>query len=137
MVLAAAETAGNQGLRAVEMGDADVMSSVHQDVPIGPPQRGAGDDQMLARFTGAVDLIGAALLLTDRWCKPAAAVLGLWTIFLGIWFHRFWAVDSAHWQPTVDDFFHHFVMTGAFIYIAMVGAGRASRGNLLARSAAA
>jgi putative oxidoreductase len=69
----------------------------------------------------------AAALLTTRYCRPAAAILAVWTFVLGLWFHRFWSVTPQEWQMMIDSFFHHFVMTGGFIYVAIFGAdGRIS-----------
>jgi putative oxidoreductase len=72
----------------------------------------------------ALELGCAALLLTRRFCRPAAVVLALWTLFLGLWFHRFWAVPDDRWQDMIDSFFHHFVMVGGYIYLAVFGPGR-------------
>jgi putative oxidoreductase len=69
----------------------------------------------------------AAALLTRRLCRPAAAILAVWTLVLGLWFHRFWAVPAADWQMMIDSFFHHFVMTGGFIYVAVFGTGDIGR----------
>lgn len=85
----------------------------------------------LARFTMPLAIIlelgAAAMLLTPRYCRLGAAILAVWTFVLGIWFHRFWAVPAADWQMMIDSFFHHFVMTGGFLYVAVFGAGRRDR----------
>jgi putative oxidoreductase len=76
--------------------------------------------------------LGASVaLVTPRYCRTAALALALWTITLGVWFHPFWSVSGDRWQDTVDGFFHHLVMTGGLIYVAVLGAG----GPLLTRSA--
>ena len=68
--------------------------------------------------------LGCAVgLLLPRYCRIAAAILAVWTFLLGIWFHRFWAVPEDEWQMMIDSFFHHFVMTGGFLYVAVFGAG--------------
>ena len=66
----------------------------------------------------------AAMLLAPRYCRLGARILAVWTLVLGIWFHRFWAVPPAEWQSTIDSFFHHFVMVGGFLYVAVFGDGR-------------
>ena len=75
--------------------------------------------------------LGCAIaLLFPRSCRIAASILAVWTFLLGIWFHRFWAVTPQEWQMMIDSFFHHFVMTGGFIYVAVFGAGEfAARRN--------
>lgn len=74
----------------------------------------------------AIDLICGLMLLSPRWCRTGAAILAPWTFFLGIWFHRFWAVSPAEWQMMVDNFFHHFVMTGGLLYLALTSREDAS-----------
>ncbi len=76
-----------------------------------------------------LEIGGALLLLTNRFCRPAAWTLAVWTLFLGIWFHRFWAVPDAQWQEMVDSFFHHFVMIGGYIYLATLGTKPRSSNN--------
>jgi putative oxidoreductase len=82
----------------------------------------------LMPFAIILELGCALLLVTSRHCRIAATILAVWTFVLGIWFHQFWSVPDAEWQMMIDSFFHHFVMTGGFIYVAVFGA-RASRDN--------
>lgn len=74
-------------------------------------------------FAIVLELGCAAMLLTPRYCRQGAAVLAVWTFVLGIWFHQFWAAPAAAWQEMIDSFFHHLVMTGGFVYVAIFGAG--------------
>jgi putative oxidoreductase len=68
--------------------------------------------------------IGCAALLISGWGARAAAIaLGIWMLILGPWFHQFWNAPPAMWQVTIDDFFHHFVMIGGMIYLAVYGPG--------------
>jgi putative oxidoreductase len=76
----------------------------------------------LMPFAILLELACAALLVTSKYCRIAATILAIWTFILGIWFHQFWSVSDAEWQMMVDSFFHHFVMTGGFIYVAIFGA---------------
>lgn len=77
----------------------------------------------------ALELGCAILVLTNAWCRIGAGILAAWTLFLGVWFHRFWAVPAAEWQNMIDSFFHHLVMTGGFIYLAVFGTGRDGLGQ--------
>ena len=61
MILAPGEPVGDQVLRAVEKDDADIVSSVHEDIAIGALQRRAGDHDMLAGLADPVDLVGNRL----------------------------------------------------------------------------
>jgi len=68
--------------------------------------------------------IAAALMLVSGWrAREAAAALALWIIVLGPWFHRFWNAPPQMWQVVIDDFFHHLVMFGGMIYVAVFGPG--------------
>ncbi len=60
--------------------------------------------------------IAAALMLVSGW-------RALWIIVLGPWFHRFWNAPPQMWQVVIDDFFHHLVMFGGMIYVAVFGPG--------------
>jgi putative oxidoreductase len=71
----------------------------------------------------------AAMLFSPRYCRLGAAILAVWTFVLGVWFHRFWAVPAAEWQMMIDSFFHHFVMVGGFMYVAVFGDGHPVEGK--------
>lgn len=69
--------------------------------------------------------ITAALMLIIGWrTRIAAIALAVWMLVLGPWFHQFWNVPREMWQMMIDDFFHHFVMIGGMIYVAVFGPGR-------------
>src|SRR5215472_4917960 len=68
MALAQPEAVRNQFLRTVKVDELDVMSAVHQDIAIDPPQRRAAHHHVLAVGRGAVDLG------SDR-AQPGPAVL--------------------------------------------------------------
>lgn len=69
-----------------------------------------------------LELTCAVFMVTERYCRIGASILAVWTFVLGVWFHRFWAVPADQWQMMIDSFFHHFVMVGGFIYVAIFGA---------------
>ena len=78
---------------------------------------------ILMPFAISLELGCSALILTNRYCRSGAAVLCVWTLLLGPWFHRFWEVqDPAQWQNTIDSFFHHLTMAGGLLYLAIAGA---------------
>jgi transmembrane protein len=85
----------------------------------------------LMPFAIILELGCSALILTKRYCRIGAAVLCVWTLFLGPWFHRFWEVqDPGQWQNVIDSFFHHLTIAGGLLYLAVVGAPPpASRGR--------
>jgi len=71
--------------------------------------------------------LGAAAAVMAGWhTRIAAIALILWTLILGVWFHQFWSSPPPMWQVSIDDFFHHFVMAGGFVFLAVCGPGRMS-----------
>ena len=78
----------------------------------------------------AVFEIGTALMLVTGWrAREAAAALAAWIIVLGPLFHQFWNAPPHMWQVMVDDFFHHIVMFGGMVYLAVFGPGAWSLGR--------
>jgi putative oxidoreductase len=76
--------------------------------------------------------IGAGLMLLTGWrAREAAAALAAWIIVLGPLFHQFWNAPPDAWQAMIDSLFHHFVMFGGMIYVAVFGPGawRIDSGN--------
>jgi putative oxidoreductase len=64
-----------------------------------------------------------AMLLLGWHARLAAMIFAAWVLVLGPSFHRFWAEPPATWQVVVDGFFHHLVMAGGFICLAVCGPG--------------
>jgi putative oxidoreductase len=68
--------------------------------------------------------IGCAVMLVTGWrARSAALILAVWMLVLGPWFHPFWNAPPEQWQVMIDDFFHHIVMIGGMIYVAVCGPG--------------
>ncbi|SRR6266478_2687724 len=68
--------------------------------------------------------LGASALLVSGWhAREGALALMAWLLWTGPWFHRFWETPPPMWQMMVDDFFHHLVMAGGFLYVAVCGPG--------------
>ena len=73
----------------------------------------------------AVFEVATGLMLVTGWrAREAAAALAVWIIVLGPLFHQFWNAPPQLWQGSVDDFFHHIVMFGGMVYVAVFGPGR-------------
>jgi putative oxidoreductase len=69
--------------------------------------------------------IGCGLMLVTGWrAREAAAALAVWILVLGPLFHQFWNAPPQMWQATIDNFFHHLVMFGGMVYLAVFGPGR-------------
>jgi putative oxidoreductase len=78
----------------------------------------------LAMPLAALFEITAGLLLATGWrAREAASALALWIIILGPLFHQFWKVPPQFWQESIDSFFHHLVMFGGMVYVAIFGPG--------------
>jgi putative oxidoreductase len=72
----------------------------------------------------AVFEITAGLMLVTGWrARQAGVALAVWIIVLGPLFHQFWNAPPEAWQGMVDNFFHHLVMFGGMVYIAVFGPG--------------
>lgn len=79
--------------------------------------------------------LACSLALILGWkTRPAAIALALWMVVLGPMFHQFWNAPPDRWQQAIDDFFHHFVMIGGMIYIAVFGPGSLSVGRRSSRA---
>lgn len=79
----------------------------------------------LAMPLAALFEVAMGLSLASGWrAREAAAALALWIIVLGPLFHQFWNVPPQRWQESVDNFFHHLVMFGGMVYVAVFGPGR-------------
>jgi putative oxidoreductase len=78
----------------------------------------------LAMPLAALFEVAMGLLLATGWrAREAAVALALWIIVLGPLFHQFWRVPPQFWQESVDNFFHHLVMFGGMVYVAVFGPG--------------
>ena len=74
--------------------------------------------------------IGSGLMLVTGWrAREAGAALAVWILLLGPLFHQFWNAPPQMWQAMIDNFFHHFVMFGGMVYLAIFGPGRWSLGG--------
>ena len=82
--------------------------------------------RLLMPMAIAFELGAAALVMAGWHARIAAVALSVWTLILGVWFHQFWSSPPAMWQVSIDDFFHHFVMAGGLIFLAVCGPGRLS-----------
>ncbi|MDB6012218.1 MAG: DoxX family protein [Gammaproteobacteria bacterium] len=78
---------------------------------------------LLMPLAGLFEVASAVMLITGWHARRAAAALAAWIIVLGPLFHRFWEAPPQLWQIEIDDLFHHFVMFGGMIYVAVIGPG--------------
>lgn len=78
---------------------------------------------LLMPLAGLFEVASAVMLITGWHARQAAAALAAWIIVLGPLFHRFWEAPPQLWQTEIDGLFHHFVMFGGMIYLAVFGPG--------------
>jgi putative oxidoreductase len=78
---------------------------------------------LLMPLAGLFEVASAVMLITGWHARQAAAALAAWIIVLGPLFHRFWEAPPQLWQIEIDGLFHHFVMFGGMIYLAVFGPG--------------
>ena len=79
---------------------------------------------LLMPLAGLFEVASAVMLITGWHARQAAVALAAWIIVLGPLFHRFWEAPPQLWQIEIDGLFHHFVMFGGMIYLAVFGPGR-------------
>ena len=79
--------------------------------------------QVVMPLAGLFEVATGLMLATGWRARQAAAALAAWIIVLGPLFHQFWNVAPQLWQASIDNFFHHFVMFGGMIYVAVFGPG--------------
>ena len=76
-------------------------------------------------LAGFLEIVAALMIVTGWHARSAAVALAVWMTVLNPWFHPFWTLPPGQmWQLIVDSFFHHFVMIGGMIYLAVFGPGR-------------
>ena len=78
---------------------------------------------LLMPLAGMFEIASGLMLVTGWHARQAAAALAAWIIVLGPLFHRFWDAPPQFRQIMMDDLFHHFVMFGGMIYVAVFGSG--------------
>ena len=78
---------------------------------------------LLMPLAAVFEIVAGLMIVTGWRARQAAAALALWIIVLGPLFHQFWSAPPPLWQAMVDGFFHHLVMFGGMIYLAVFGPG--------------
>lgn len=71
-----------------------------------------------ALATLCLELIAPVLILTGRYRWLAAGALGVFTFFANLLANRFWELSGTERFVTMNGFFEHIGLVGAFILIA-------------------
>lgn len=74
-------------------------------------------------FAALFEIVTGTMLVTGWRAREAAVALAVWIIVLGPAFHQFWNAPPELWQGVIDNFFHHLVMFGGMVYVAVFGPG--------------
>src|SRR5262249_34679660 len=60
------------------------------------------------------ELVGAALVIANRWTWLAAGALGVFTVFATLLAHRFWSFTGAERQMQLNSFLEHAAICAGF-----------------------
>jgi len=80
----------------------------------------------VAPFVICAELAGGCMLILGWSARAAAIFFAGFCAILGPWFHQFWNASPERWQESADGFFHHLVMAGGFVVLAIHGPGTLS-----------
>ncbi len=75
-----------------------------------------------AALTIAVELIGPALILSDRLVWLGAGMLGVFTGLAAITVNAFWTMQGAERFAATNAFFEHVGLIGGFALVALIAA---------------
>jgi putative oxidoreductase len=81
---------------------------------------------LVTPFVIAAEIIGSLMLIAGWNTRMPAIYFAIFCAILGPWFHQFWNASPEKWQEAIDGFFHHFVMAGGFVFLAVYGPGAIS-----------
>ena len=73
-----------------------------------------------AALTILVELLGAALVLANRWVWLGAGMLGVFTAFAALTANAFWTMAGAERFAATNAFFEHLGLIGGFALVAMI-----------------
>ncbi|MBH2000538.1 MAG: DoxX family protein, partial [Sphingomonadaceae bacterium] len=75
---------------------------------------------LFAALTIAVELVGPALILLDRFTWLGAGMLGIFTLLAACVANNFWTMQGAERFMATNAFFEHIGLIGGFVLVAMV-----------------
>lgn len=73
-----------------------------------------------AALTIAVELVGAALVISGRWLWLGAGMLGVFTAFAALVANPFWTMAGSERFMATNAFFEHVGLIGGFVLAAML-----------------
>jgi putative oxidoreductase len=85
-------------------------------------------------IAAAVELIGAALLITGYQARLSAWVLFVYLIVATFVFHNFWAAQGMEQQTQLINFLKNVAIMGGLLMVAAFGPGRLALGNSASES---
>lgn len=80
-------------------------------------------------IAAAIELIGAALLITGYQARISAWVLLVYLIIATFVFHNFWAAQGMEQQTQLINFLKNVAIMGGLLMVAAFGPGRLALGN--------
>jgi putative oxidoreductase len=85
-------------------------------------------------IAAAIELIGAALLITGYQARLSAWVLLVYLIVATVVFHNFWAAKGMEQQTQLINFLKNLAIMGGLLMVAAFGPGRLALGNRASES---
>jgi uncharacterized membrane protein YphA (DoxX/SURF4 family) len=79
---------------------------------------------LFAVLTIVVELVGPALILTDRLAWLGAGMLGVFTVLAALVANAFWTMQGAERFMATNAFFEHIGLVGGFVLVAILSARR-------------
>lgn len=73
-----------------------------------------------ALLTIAAELVGSALIITDRLAWLGAGMLGVFTVLAALIANAFWTMDGPDRFMATNAFFEHLGLAGGFVLIAIL-----------------
>jgi uncharacterized membrane protein YphA (DoxX/SURF4 family) len=79
---------------------------------------------LFAALTIAVELLGPALILTDRLAWLGAGMLGVFTLLAAFVANTFWTIHGPERFAATNAFFEHLGLVGGFVLVAILSTRR-------------
>ena len=98
----------------------DFSAAIAEQAHLGMPM-----PAIFAILTIGVELVGPALILTDRLAWLGAGMLGLFTLLATLVANTFWTLGGPERFAATNAFFEHLGLVGGFVLVAMVSRRRA------------
>jgi putative oxidoreductase len=80
--------------------------------------KGLPSAEILLAATIALELVGALMIVVNRFAAPAAILLAGFCLLSGAIFHNFWAADAAQYANQLNHFLKNVSLAGGLLFVA-------------------